>query len=88
MQESRKRREDDFGETDDEAGGVREYGYEKKSKPKSLNFLKVSAESLVPSQKSGRAIAKRLERLPMWRKVFGTKAKDTMRDQHWLQGLE
>jgi hypothetical protein len=89
MQESRQRREDDFGETDDEAGGVREYGYEKKSKNKTLNFLKSSAEGLVASsQRGGKTIERSLDRVPWWRKVFGKKAKDKMRDQEWLEGLK
>ena len=88
-QESRQRREDDFGETDDEAGGVRAHGYQKKSKQRSLEFLRSSAESLVgASEHSGKKLEKNLEKVPLWRKVFGRKAKDKMRDQHWLQGLQ
>ena len=88
MQQSRQRRDDDFGETDDEVGGVRAHGYEKKSKKKSFDILR-SAESLGgASERGGKTIEKTLEQVPLWQKLFGRKAKDKMRDQHWLQGLE
>jgi hypothetical protein len=48
LQESRKRRDDDFGLTDEEDGGVTEDGYKKKSKKKfNFPFMGVKPEQLV-----------------------------------------
>jgi len=83
-QESRRHRDDDFGETDDEAGGVREDGYVKKSPSKnSFTFFKTMPETLV-----SKATDSKTDVLTWWDKLFGRRAVRKMRDSTWLDGLK
>jgi len=83
-QESRRRRDDDFGETDDEAGGVREDGYVKKSPSKNtFKFFSLMPETLV-----AKATGKTEKVATWWDKLFGRRAVRKMRDSTWLDGLK
>lgn len=82
--EPRQRRDDDFGETDEDEGGVQASGYQKKSVKKSkLLFLRSMPENLVNV-----ATGNTNKVVSWWDRIFGRKAGDKMVDSSWYDSFK